>query len=178
VYKAWEQEIPSAVPAQLGLKAPALAWPEGALAFQNPRPSHGSWLQLGHGLAWPRPGLLQQIPWCLPTTATSREQHTCQLTWACVLVRCCVVGSSSSDCVCVQVPRVEGTSLSSSANTVSNVYVHHAWSVCCSLSLFWVLMSGWLSKGKLTNVMAGICIHECSDTYESAILLYWECRVI
>jgi len=78
----------SAVPAWLGLKAPALAWPEGAPAFQNPRPSCGSWLWLGHGLAWPRPGLLQQIPYLVyATTATSREQHTRQLTWACVLAR-------------------------------------------------------------------------------------------
>jgi hypothetical protein len=57
------QGLGSAVPARLGLKALALAWPEGALAFQNPRPSHGSWLRLGHGLAWPRPGLLQQVPY-------------------------------------------------------------------------------------------------------------------
>jgi hypothetical protein len=78
----------SAVPAWLGLKAPALAWPEGALAFQNPRPSHGSWLRLGHGLAWPRLGLLQQIPYLVcATTVTSQEQHTRQLMWACVLAR-------------------------------------------------------------------------------------------
>jgi hypothetical protein len=137
----------------------------------------------GFGLATAWPGLgrgfyRKYLTWCLPTTATSREQHTRQLTWACVLARCCVVGSSSSDCVCGQVPRVEGTSSSSSANAVSNVYVHHTWSVCCSLSLFWVLMSGWLSKGKLTDAVAGICIHECSDAYESAILLYRECRVV
>ena len=30
--------INSAVPARLGLKAPALAWPEAASAFSNPRP--------------------------------------------------------------------------------------------------------------------------------------------
>ena len=47
----------SAVPARLGLKAPALAWPEVALASSNARPgqSHLTWL--GLGLAWPRPRL-------------------------------------------------------------------------------------------------------------------------
>jgi len=65
----------SAVPARLGLKAPALAWPEGASAFQNPRPSHGSRLWLGHGLAWPRPGLLQEIPYLV-------FAHYCYLTRA------------------------------------------------------------------------------------------------
>jgi len=67
--------IISAVPARLGLKAPALAWPEGAPAFQNPRPSCESQLQLGHGLAWPRPGLLQQIPYLVCA-------HYCYLTRA------------------------------------------------------------------------------------------------
>jgi hypothetical protein len=46
-------EIISGVPAWLGLKAAALAWPEAALAFQNLRPSCQLWLRLGHGLAWP-----------------------------------------------------------------------------------------------------------------------------
>jgi len=48
----------SAVPARLGLKAPALAWPEPALAFSNPRPSQSRQTRLGPGLAWPRPRLL------------------------------------------------------------------------------------------------------------------------
>ena len=69
---------PSAVPARLGLKALALAWPEGALAFQNPRPSCGSRLRLGHGLAWPRLGLLQQIPYlvCAHYCYLARAAHT------------------------------------------------------------------------------------------------------
>jgi hypothetical protein len=48
----------SAVPARLGLKAPALAWPEAALAFSNPRPGQSRRPRLGPGLAWPRPRLL------------------------------------------------------------------------------------------------------------------------
>ena len=47
----------SVVPARLGLKAPALAWPEPALAFSNPRPSQNRQTRLGSGLAWPRPRL-------------------------------------------------------------------------------------------------------------------------
>ena len=48
----------SGVPAQLGLKAPALAWPEVALAFLNLRPGQSCHSQLGPGLAWLRPWLL------------------------------------------------------------------------------------------------------------------------
>jgi hypothetical protein len=43
---------------QLGLKAPALAWPEAALAFSNPRPGQSRETWLGSGLARPRPQLL------------------------------------------------------------------------------------------------------------------------
>jgi len=50
--------LSSAVLAWLGLEAAALAWPEAAPAFQDPRPSRGSRLQLGHSLARPRPRLL------------------------------------------------------------------------------------------------------------------------
>ena len=46
------------VPARLGLKAAALAWPEVALAFSNPRPSQSRQTRLGPGLARPRPQLL------------------------------------------------------------------------------------------------------------------------
>ena len=48
----------SVVPARLGLKATALAWPELALAFSKPRPSQSRQTGLGPGLAWPRPRLL------------------------------------------------------------------------------------------------------------------------
>jgi hypothetical protein len=48
----------SAVPARLGLKAPALAWPEAASAFSNPRPGQSREPRLGSGLARPRPRLL------------------------------------------------------------------------------------------------------------------------
>ena len=41
----------SDVPAQLGLVAPALAWPEGASAFSNPWPSQGQCRGPGSGLA-------------------------------------------------------------------------------------------------------------------------------
>ena len=51
----------SVVPARLGLKAPALAWPEPALAFSNPRPSQSRQTRLGSGLAWPRLWLLYII---------------------------------------------------------------------------------------------------------------------
>jgi hypothetical protein len=50
--------VVSGVPARLGLKAPALAWPEAALAFSNLRPSQSRQTGLGPGLAWPRPRLL------------------------------------------------------------------------------------------------------------------------
>jgi hypothetical protein len=40
-----------AVPARLGLEAPALAWPEGASAFQILRPSQSQWEGPGSGLA-------------------------------------------------------------------------------------------------------------------------------
>ena len=48
----------SGVLAWLGLKAPALAWPEAALAFSNPRPGQSHRPRLGPGLAWPRPWLV------------------------------------------------------------------------------------------------------------------------
>jgi hypothetical protein len=48
----------SAVPARLGLEAPALAWPEAALASSNLRPGQSRHSRLGSGLAWPRPWLL------------------------------------------------------------------------------------------------------------------------
>jgi hypothetical protein len=50
----------SVVPAWLGLKATALAWLLGALAFSKPRPgqSQDSWL--GLGLAQPRPWLVHE----------------------------------------------------------------------------------------------------------------------
>jgi hypothetical protein len=51
-------QIVSDVPARLGLKAPALAWPEAALAFKNPRPGQSRQPGLGSGLARPRPRLL------------------------------------------------------------------------------------------------------------------------
>jgi hypothetical protein len=47
----------SGVLAWLGLKAPALAWPEAALACSNPRPGQSCQPGLGPGLAWPRPRL-------------------------------------------------------------------------------------------------------------------------
>jgi hypothetical protein len=103
----------SAVPARLGLKAPALAWPEGASAFQNPRPSPRSRLRLGHGLAWPRPGLLQQIPGRCPLLLPRESTHTSTdvgvrareverhcLGWG--AASSSFMGSSSSDRVCVQ----------------------------------------------------------------------------
>ena len=49
---------PSDVPAQLGLKAMALAWLEVALAFSKPGPSQSPHCRLDLGLAWPRPWLL------------------------------------------------------------------------------------------------------------------------
>ena len=48
----------SAVPAQLGLKATALAWLEVALAFSTHRPGQSHQPGPGSGLAWPRPWLL------------------------------------------------------------------------------------------------------------------------
>jgi len=48
----------SGVPARLGLKAPALAWPEAALASSNLRPGQSRHSRLGPGLAWLRPRLL------------------------------------------------------------------------------------------------------------------------
>jgi hypothetical protein len=51
----------SAVPARLGLKAPALAWPEAALAFSNVRPGQSRQPRLGLGLARPRPRLFYVI---------------------------------------------------------------------------------------------------------------------
>ena len=42
--------VRSAVPARLGLKAPALAWPEGALALSNLRPGQSRQSRLGSGL--------------------------------------------------------------------------------------------------------------------------------
>jgi len=53
--------IISAVLARLGLKAMALARPKAAPAFWNPRPSHGSRLRLGQGLARPRPRLYSTL---------------------------------------------------------------------------------------------------------------------
>jgi hypothetical protein len=50
----------SAVPARLGLKAPALAWPKTALAFAIHRPGQSRQLGLGPGLAWPGPRLCMQ----------------------------------------------------------------------------------------------------------------------
>ena len=47
----------SAFPARLGLEAPALAWPEGALASSNFRPGQSRQLGLGSGLAWLGPRL-------------------------------------------------------------------------------------------------------------------------
>jgi len=43
----------SVVPAWLGLKALALAWPQMALAFSNIRPGQSHHSQLGPGLAQP-----------------------------------------------------------------------------------------------------------------------------
>ena len=48
----------SDVPARLGLKAPALAWPEVALACSDTRPGQSRHSGLGLGLAWPRPRLV------------------------------------------------------------------------------------------------------------------------
>ena len=50
-----------AVPARLGLEAPALAWPEGALAFSTLGPSQSHWN--GLALAWPgfRPRLSKAV---------------------------------------------------------------------------------------------------------------------
>ena len=48
----------SVVLAQLGLKAAALAWPEVASAFSNPRPGQSRQTWLSFGLAWPKPRLL------------------------------------------------------------------------------------------------------------------------
>jgi hypothetical protein len=44
--------------ARLGLKAPALAWPELALAFQNHEPGPGCWPWPGPAWLWPKPRLL------------------------------------------------------------------------------------------------------------------------
>ena len=51
-------ELTSAVLAQLGLKAMALAWLEAALAFSTHRPGQSRQPGPGSGLAWPRPWLL------------------------------------------------------------------------------------------------------------------------
>jgi hypothetical protein len=52
---------PSDVPARLGPKAAALAWPEPALAFSRAGPSQSRHSRLGPGLAWPKPRLLAHI---------------------------------------------------------------------------------------------------------------------
>ena len=46
------------VPAQLGPKAPALAWPEAALALSRPGPGQSPHSRLGSGPAWLKPRLL------------------------------------------------------------------------------------------------------------------------
>ena len=51
----------SAVPARLDLKAPALAWPEGAPALSNLRPGQSRQSRLGSGLARPRPQLYIRV---------------------------------------------------------------------------------------------------------------------
>jgi hypothetical protein len=50
--------VVSDVPARLGPKAPALAWPEAALAFSRPGPGQSPHSRLGPGPAWPKPWLL------------------------------------------------------------------------------------------------------------------------
>jgi len=88
----------SDVPARLGLKATALAWPKAALAFEILRPSPGPKPGQSHGLArWllaeknqkkcttyhyeckPLPAIASST-----THATSRERYTRQLTRRCV----------------------------------------------------------------------------------------------
>jgi hypothetical protein len=51
----------SDVPARLGPKAAALAWPEAALAFSRAGPSQSHHSRLGLGPAWPKPRLLAHI---------------------------------------------------------------------------------------------------------------------
>jgi hypothetical protein len=61
---------PRAVPARLGLEAPALAWPEGALALSTLGPSQSHWN--GLALAWPgfRPRLSKAVtPGLAPSLA-------------------------------------------------------------------------------------------------------------
>ena len=53
----WHCIVVSAVPARLGLEAPALAWPEGASASSDLRPGQSRQPRLGSGLAWPGPRL-------------------------------------------------------------------------------------------------------------------------
>ena len=50
------QHMVSDVPARLGLKAPALAWPRRALAFQILEPSRGPKPGQSRGSAWPGDG--------------------------------------------------------------------------------------------------------------------------
>jgi hypothetical protein len=55
-----QSQLVRAVPAWLGPKAPALAWPERAPALNIVRPSQSHKVRPGSGLAWPRPGLLYE----------------------------------------------------------------------------------------------------------------------
>jgi hypothetical protein len=64
------------VPARLGLKALALAWPEVALAFSNPRPSQSRQTGFGPGLAWLRPWLLYGNILIYSKFHRLRHQHT------------------------------------------------------------------------------------------------------
>jgi hypothetical protein len=50
----------SDVPARLWLKAPALAWPETALAFEIPRPSRGPKPSQSRGRLWPGDGFSRE----------------------------------------------------------------------------------------------------------------------
>ena len=63
----------SAVPAQLGLKAAALAWPEVALAFSNARPgqSQQTWPGLGHSFYF----------WCLGPALMGSRAKASDLAW-------------------------------------------------------------------------------------------------
>ena len=73
--------------ARLGLKAPALAWPEVALAFKNTQPGQSRHPRLGPGLAWPRPWLLYENMFdLLPSRPVSVQKSLRVIHWPLVLI--------------------------------------------------------------------------------------------